>query len=90
MSNRNKNTNNRKSTNRSVYNVTKNGPYRRFHKLRRLAMAISRGDTRHGGTSKVELWMPTDDGSAKKIAMSLAEARSLRAFLERELQTLAR
>lgn len=82
---------NRNSTNRNVYNVTKNGPYKRERKLSRIGMGIRRGDTRHGGTSNVVLWKPTDEsGPSRRFTMTLAEARAFRAFLERELQTLAR
>lgn len=79
---------NRNSTNRKVYNVTKNGPYRRERKLTRIGMGIRRGDTRHGGFSGVELW--TTSNGDKRFTMTLAEARAFRAFLERELKTLAR
>lgn len=76
---------------RNVYSVTKNGPYKRERKLRRIGMGIRRGDTRHGGTSAVVLWKPEDEnGPSRRFVMTLAEARAFRAFLERELQTLAR
>lgn len=79
------------NSNRNVYNVTKNGPYKRERKLSRIGMGIRRGDTRHGGTSEVVLWKPTDaNGPSRRFTMSLSEARAFRAFLERELQTLAR
>ena len=82
---------NRNSTNRNVYNVTKNGPYKRERKLSRIGMGIRRGDTRHGGYSGVVLWKPTDSsGPSRRFTMTLAEARAFRAFLERELATLAR
>lgn len=82
---------NRNSNNRRVYNVTKSGPYKRVRKLSRIGMGIRREDTRHGGTSSVTLWKPADNnGPARRFEMTLSEARALRAFLERELQTLAR
>jgi len=81
----------RRSASRNVYNVTKNGPYKRERKLSRIGMGIRRGDTRHGGTSNVVLWKPADEaGPARRFVLTLAEARAFRAFLERELQTLAR
>lgn len=87
MSNRTSN----RSSNRNVYNVTERGPYKRERKLSRIGMGIRRGDTRHGGSSNVVLWKPTDEsGPARRFVMTLAEARAFRAFLERELQTLAR
>lgn len=80
-----------KRTRRNVYNVAKNGTYRREHRTQSLGMSIRRGDTRHGGKSSVVVWerdYPT--GTNKVLVMTLAEARSLRSFLERELRTLAR
>lgn len=82
---------NTRTTTRSVYNVSKSGPYKRERKLQRIGMGIRRGDTRHGGTSSVVLWKPTDnEGPSRRFVMTLAEARAFRAFLERELDTLAR
>lgn len=76
---------------RGVYNVSRNGPYKREHRLNRIGMGIRRGDTRHGGTSNVVLWKPTDAaGPARRFVLTLSEARALKAFLERELQMLAR
>ena len=49
-----------------------------------------RGDTRHGGSSAVELWTTSKNGEKPSFSMTLSEARALRAFLERELSTLAR
>ena len=83
--------NNNSSSTRNVYNVTKRGPYKRERKLTRIGMGIRRGDTRHGGTSAVVLWKPTDEsGPSRRFVMSLSEARAFRSFLDRELQTLAR
>ena len=79
---------NRNSTNRKVYNVTKKGPYNRERELSRIGMRIRRGDTRHGGYSGVELWTTTNGDN--RFSMTLAEARAFRAFLDRELKTLAR
>ena len=84
------NSNNNNNT-RRVYNVTKNGVYRRERKLSRIGMGIRRGDTRHGDYSNVVLWKPTDsDGPSRRFVMSLAEARAFKAFLDRELSVLAR
>jgi len=92
MSNRTNST--RRSSNRNarpVYNVTEKGVYKRERKLSRIGMGIRRGDTRHGDTSNVVLWKPTDsDGPSRRFVMSLAEARAFKAFLERELSVLAR
>jgi hypothetical protein len=82
---------NRTRNSRSVYNVTENGNYKREHVLRRIGMGIRRGDTRHGGTSDVVLWKPTDDsGPARRFVMTLAEARAFQSFLSKELQYRAR
>ena len=79
------------NNNRRVYNVTKRGPYKRDRKLNRIGMGIRRGDTRHGGFSGVILWQSKKNtGKSRSFVMTLAEARALKAFLERELQTLAR
>jgi hypothetical protein len=93
MSNRNSKSTRRSSTRnaRPVYNVTEKGVYRRERKLSRIGMGIRRGDTRHGDYSNVVLWKPTDsDGPSRRFVMSLAEARAFKAFLDRELSTLAR
>lgn len=93
MSNRNSNSTRRSSTRstRPVYNVAEKGTYKQERRLSRIGMGIRRGDTRHGGTSNVVLWKPTDsDGPSRRFVMSLAEARAFKAFLDRELQTLAR
>jgi hypothetical protein len=84
------NSNNTNNT-RRVYNVTKNGVYRRERKLTRIGMGIRRGDTRHGDYSNVVLWKPADkDGTARRFVMTLAEARAFKAFLDRELEYRAR
>lgn len=92
MSNRTNST--RRSSNRNsrpVYNVTEKGVYKRERKLSRIGMGIRRGDTRHGDTSNVVLWKPTDsDGPSRRFVMSLAEARAFKAFLDKELSVLAR
>jgi hypothetical protein len=92
MSNRTNSTRRSSTRNsRPVYNVTEKGVYRRERKLSRIGMGIRRGDTRHGDTSNVVLWKPTDsDGPSRRFVMSLAEARAFKAFLERELSVLAR
>jgi hypothetical protein len=79
-----------KKTRRSVYNVSKNGNYRRVHRTKALGMSIRRGDTRHGGKSSVVVWERDYPGENKVLVMTLSEARSLRSFLDRELRTLAR
>jgi hypothetical protein len=83
--------NNNTNNNRRVYSVSKSGPYKRDRKLRRIGMGIRRGDTRHGGFSGVILWQSKQKtGKSRSFVLTLAEARALKAFLERELQTLAR
>ena len=67
------------------------GVYRREHRIKRIGMGIRRGDTRHGDYSNVVLWKPTDStGPSRRFVMSLSEARAFKAFLDRELSTLAR
>ena len=81
----------KKTTRRNVYNVTKNGNYRREHRIANMGMGFRRGDTRHGGKSSVVIWeRDFPQGENKVFVMTLAEARSLHAFLDRELRTLAR
>jgi hypothetical protein len=80
-----------KKNRRNVYNVSKNGSYRREHRIAGMGMGLRRGDTRHGGKSSLVIWeRDFPAGENKVFVMSLAEARSLYAFLERELRTLAR
>jgi hypothetical protein len=87
MNNNTNNTNN----NRRVYNVSKHGPYKRDRKLARIGMGIRRGDTRHGGFSGLILWQSKNKtGRSRSFVLTLAEARALKSFLERELKTLAR
>jgi hypothetical protein len=60
------------------------GTYQREHSTKTMTMSIKRGDTRHGETSYVTI------GKNRKLKLSLSEARSLKAFLDRELQLKAR
>lgn len=79
--------------NRTVFDPTDydTGVYRRERKLKRIGMGIRRGDTRHGDYSNVVLWKPTDsEGPSRRFVMTLAEARSFKAFLDRELAIRAR
>lgn len=80
----------KKTTRRNVYNVAKRGTYRREHRTQNMGMGFRRGDTRHGGNSSVVVWERDFPGENKVFVMTLAEARSLHAFLDRELRTLAR
>jgi hypothetical protein len=68
---------------------SEDGVYQNTHRITRIGMGIRREDTRHGGKSLVYLWKPKK-GKSRRFTLSLAEARSLKAFLDRELQTLAR
>ncbi len=67
------------------------GVYKCERKLKRIGMGIRRGDTRHGDYSNVVLWKPKDEeGPSRRFVMTLAEARAFKAFLDKELQVLAR
>jgi len=68
------------------------GIYENTHSTKRLEMAIRREDTRHGGVSEVVILAEPRQGELRKevISLSLSEARSLKAFLDRELKTRAR
>ena len=67
----------------SAYN---DGVYESSHDISNMNMTIRREDTRHGGKSEVTITRNT----GKTVSMSLSEARSLKAFLDRELAVLAR
>ena len=90
------NNSNRKTTTRRTVDVFDpadydSGVYKREHKLKRIGMGIRRGDTRHGDYSNVVLWKPKDDeGPSRRFVMTLSEARAFKAFLDRELEILAR
>lgn len=65
--------------------------YRRERRLKTIGVGIRRGDTRHGDYSRVVVWRwATDDAPSQRFTMSLAEARSLKSFLDRELEMRAR
>jgi len=66
--------------------------YENTHTTKRLEMAIRREDTRHGGVSEVVILAEPRQGDLRSevISLTLSEARSLKAFLDRELKTKAR
>lgn len=66
----------------------KTGVYENSHEVSGYGVQIRRGDTRHGGESFVKIYGRGSDADA--VTLSLREARSLKAFLERELTVLAR
>lgn len=78
----------------TVYNPAdhQDGIYENTHSTKRLEMAIRREDTRHGGVSEVVILANPREGNMRGevISLSLSEARSLKAFLDRELKTKAR
>jgi hypothetical protein len=82
---------------REVFSPTDhdNGTYENVHRLQNVGMKIQRQNTRKGrGKSFVSVWRYSNkNGTRRKtfnINLTLQEARSLRAFLDRELDTLAR
>lgn len=84
-------TNTKKTPAKEVFSPTENGIYRSERKLRRIGMGIRRGDTRHGDYSNVVVWKWSDsEGPSRRFTMTLAEARSLKSFLDSELAVLAR
>jgi hypothetical protein len=92
MSNRTSATNRRStsaSTRRAAKKVfdAKKGVYESSHEVKGYGVQIRRGDTRHGGESFVKIY---GRGDNEEVMLSLREARSLKAFLDRELQVLAR
>jgi len=66
----------------------KKGVYENAHEAKGYGVQIRRGDTRHGGESFVRIYGSGD--SSQTVTLTLRDARSLKAFLERELQMLAR
>lgn len=76
-------------TSRSVFKPGQheNRTYERLHELKDLSFGIRRGDTRHGDYSAVVV---ADRRGDVSFEMTLAEARSFKAFLERELEVRAR
>ena len=66
----------------------KQGTYENSHEVSGYGVQIRRGDTRHGGESFVKIY--GRGSSEDTVTLSLREARSLKAFLERELNVLAR
>ena len=72
---------------RVVFNPTeyRDGTYERTHAVADMNMSIRREDTRHGGKSEVVI-----NRGGKALSLSLREARSLKAFLDRELEVRAR
>lgn len=65
--------------------------YRKERRLKTIGVGIRRGDTRHGDYSRVVVWRwATDENPSQRFTMSLSEARSLKSFLDRELQVRAR
>jgi len=96
-SNRSTNSTNRKSTGRDPKRVVfdpstyENRVYRKERKLDTIGVGIRRGDTRHGDYSQVVVWRwSTKTSPSQRFTMSLSEARSLKAFLDRELEVRAR
>lgn len=82
---------------REVFTATEfeNGTYENVHRLQNVGMKIQRQNTRKGrGKSFVSVWRYSNKNGVRRktfnISLTLQEARSLRAFLERELETLAR
>lgn len=79
--------------NRVVFDPSEyeNRIYRKERRLKTIGVGIRRGDTRHGDYSRVVVWRwATDEKPSQRFTMSLAEARSLKSFLDRELQVRAR
>lgn len=84
MSTRTKNSKSRVVFNPKEYDE---GVYENSHSLSNMNLSIRREDTRHGGTSEVTIARPNKKSTMR---LTLAEARSLKAFLDRELQIRAR
>lgn len=66
--------------------------YESEHSTNYVQMAVRREDTRHGGKSEVVIATNrfTDSKPEEMVSLSLSEARSLKAFLDRELRMKAR
>jgi hypothetical protein len=95
MSNRTSTVSTRRSaksntTRRSAKKVfdAKTGVYENSHEVTGYGVQIRRGDTRHGGESFVKIYGRNSESDT--VTLSLREARSLKAFLDRELTMLAR
>lgn len=76
----------RRTAKKAVFDAKK-GVYENSHEVKGYGVQIRRGDTRHGGESFVKIYGHESDNT---VTLSLREARSLKAFLERELTVLAR
>lgn len=93
MSNRKNNNSRRTVDTRKVFDPAEyeNRTYRNEHHTSTIGAGIRRADTRRGGESRVVVWRwSTVEAPSKRFVMSLSEARSLKAFLDRELEVLAR
>lgn len=64
-----------------------NGVYENMHSTKNITMGIRRGDTRHGDYSNISI---RRNSGVEQMCLTLSEARSLKAFLDRELQIKAR
>lgn len=68
-----------------------NRRYRKQHFLDSVGFSISRADSRNGGRNQVAVWSWSDgERDSQRVTMTLSEARSLKAFLDRELALRAR
>lgn len=76
-----------RSSSKKVFDAKK-GVYENMHEATNYGVQIRRGDTRHGGESFVKIYGGGDASQA--VTLTLRDARSLKAFLDRELQMLAR
>lgn len=97
---RNRNTSTRNTTRRpststrtrQVFDPSEyDGAYNSSRTLSRIGMSIRREDTRHGGESRVSIYRRSGrDRAGYRFDLTLAEARSLKTFLDRELKMRAR
>jgi hypothetical protein len=68
-----------------------NRRYRKQHFLDSVGFSISRADSRKGGRNQIAIWNWSDgERDSQRVTMTLSEARSLKAFLDRELALRAR
>jgi len=74
-------------TSKKVFDAKK-GVYENAHSAKGYGVQIRRGDTRHGGESFVKIYGA--GGTSETVTLTLRDARSLKAFLDRELEMLAR
>lgn len=82
-----------KSDNREVFDPSKYDDRRYVNErlLDNVGFSIRREDSRHGGRNQIAIWNWANPvRGTRRIVMSLSEARSLKAFLDRELSVLAR